>query len=103
MAGRNKISTLRKKMGPERVARNKARTDQELTLIKLRQAIGLTQGQVADQMGISQPGLSKMENQTDIGLGTLRRYVEALGGNLEIRAVFDKESMLIDPCLDGGA
>jgi len=39
-------------------------------------------------MSIRQPSLSQMENQEDIKLSTLKHYVEALGGKLEIRAIF---------------
>jgi predicted transcriptional regulator len=49
----------------------------------------MTQSELAELMDTQQPQLSKMESQSDFLLSTLRRYVEALGGDLEVTAVFD--------------
>ncbi len=55
------------------------------TLAEARSEQGLTQSQVAERMGISQSDVSKLERRDDALLSTLRRYVEALGGRLELR------------------
>lgn len=59
----------------------------EMDLRALREAVGLTQGELAQRVDVTQSQLSKMERREDHRVSTLRRYVEALGGNLEICAV----------------
>lgn len=55
-------------------------------LAELRGELGLTQTEIADRMGISQPRVSKLENGdlAQLEVDTLRRYVDALGGQLQI-------------------
>lgn len=59
-------------------------------LRKVRQSQRVTQRKLAQAMGLSQPALSELERRPNITLETLQRYVEALGGRLEIRAVFQQ-------------
>jgi transcriptional regulator with XRE-family HTH domain len=66
-----------------------------LSLADLRQARHVTQVQLAEQLGISQGNVSRLESRSDVYLSTLRSYVEALGGHLEIAAVFDKERVAV--------
>ena len=54
------------------------------TLSALRRLVGLSQQQLADTLNMKQPTLSKLERHTDMYLSTLRRYVVALGGDMEI-------------------
>ena len=54
------------------------------TLKELRALSGMTQTKVARALGIKQPAVSKVERQTDLYLSTLRSYVEAIGGELEL-------------------
>lgn len=54
----------------------------------LRQERKVTQAQLAELIGIRQASVSKLESQEDMRVSTLRKYVEALGGELEIRVVF---------------
>jgi DNA-binding transcriptional regulator YiaG len=61
----------------------------EMDLRALREAVGLTQGELAQRVEITQSQLSKMERREDHRISTLRRYVEALGGRLEIWAVIE--------------
>jgi transcriptional regulator with XRE-family HTH domain len=73
------------------VARAEAeRVEQEYlqTLSQLRHARRLTQAQLGAALGVSQAQVSRIENQADLYLSTLRSYVEAMGGQLELRAVF---------------
>lgn len=51
----------------------------------LRALADRTQEQLADALGIKQPSVHKIERQTDLYLSTLRRFVEAAGGTLELR------------------
>jgi transcriptional regulator with XRE-family HTH domain len=60
------------------------------TLPELRRVLGKTQIEVAAAGGFHQGDLSKLERREDLGdvtLNTLRRYVEALGGELRLVAV----------------
>jgi hypothetical protein len=50
---------------------------------------------LAKVLGIKQPTLSKLENQTDIQVSTLQRIVDALGGKLDVVARFPKGSVKI--------
>ena len=68
----------------------------ELLLSELRRLAGKSQRQVADALGIKQPSLSKLEQQSDMQISTLRRIVNALGGELEVRAKFPKGAVTID-------
>lgn len=61
----------------------------EMDLRALREAVGLTQEELAKRVEITQSQLSKLERRDDHRLSTLRRYVEALGGTLEISAIVD--------------
>lgn len=89
MAGRHKFSKLTEKMTPERRARSDARLKElmaEMLLPELRKHSGMTQQEVADILGITQPSLSKMESQDDMQISTLSRLVDSLGGKLELIA-----------------
>jgi helix-turn-helix protein len=68
---------------------------EELRLSDLRRARGYTQRQLAAAMGTPQPGIARLEKQADVYLSTLRSYVEAMGGRLELRAVFDDATVPI--------
>ncbi len=57
-----------------------------LTLRELREQLGKTQGEVAAANKVSQAELSRAERRRDHLVSTLRRYVESLGGELEILA-----------------
>ena len=58
----------------------------EMLLSEVRNLAGLTQAQLAASLDIKQPTLSQLESQSDMQISTLRRIVEALGGELEIIA-----------------
>jgi len=62
-------------------------------LTKLREVRGATQQQIADAWGSTQANVSQIEHTPDIYLSTLRGYVEALGGRLEISAIFPDETI----------
>src|SRR5689334_9284493 len=83
-------STIEKRMSPERRARVQARVDAEIQAInvrRLREELGATQVEAAEKANMTQPELSRLERATDYRLSTLRRYVKALGGEIEIFAV----------------
>ena len=62
--------------------------DYRRTLAQLRQARRMTQAQLGGVLGVSQAQVSRVEHQADLYLSTLRSYVQAMGGELELRAVF---------------
>ena len=67
-----------------------------MTLDELRKDRKMTQGRLALAMKIEQSEVSRLEKRSEVKLGTLRNYVGALGGHIEIRAVFpDKDVELV--------
>lgn len=93
-----KFRDLVAQMPEERQARIAAKTRQlidEMPLQELRRALDLTQRQVAASLGINQVAVSKMEGQTDMYVSTLRRFVEAMGGELRIVARFPEGNVEI--------
>jgi DNA-binding XRE family transcriptional regulator len=66
-----------------------------MPLEEVRKARQMTQAKLADALGVNQGEVSKIEHRTDLYLSTLADYVEALGGKLEIRAVFPDREMRI--------
>ena len=86
-----KFGELREKMAPaakERSDQEFRRMIEEMPLNKLRNARNLTQQSLARALNVNQSEISKIENRADVYVSTLASYVEAMGGRLEIRAVF---------------
>lgn len=82
----------------ERIHQKTAELRRELALYRIREALEISQTEMSKGMGIAQPTLARMErNGNDPKLSTLKRYVNALGGELSIdvklpngkRIVFD--------------
>ena len=67
-----------------------------MPLHQLRNARQMTQTRLAEVLEMDQGNISKLEKRTDMYLSTLRSYVEAMGGSLEIRAVFPDGEVRID-------
>jgi DNA-binding XRE family transcriptional regulator len=69
---------------------------EEMTLRQLRKGRRLTQVRMAKALGISQDGVSRLEKCSDLLLSTLRKTVEAMGGNLSLVAEFpDRPPVLL--------
>lgn len=68
--------------------RGQERLDEYRTLQDLRKARDLTQEKVAEILGVNQENVSRMERRSDLLLSTLRDYITAMGGDLEIIARF---------------
>lgn len=84
------------KMSAERLARVEARADAtllEMDLKELREMAGKTQAELASLSGIAQSELSKTERRDDHLISTVRRYVEALGGELKVIATIGDKSI----------
>lgn len=86
------FNELRKKMSPESRQRATLRTKAlmaEMRLAEVRQARKLSQERLAELLKMKQPSVSKLERRTDMYISSLRNFIEALGGELEIIAHFD--------------
>jgi transcriptional regulator with XRE-family HTH domain len=72
----------------ERRAKIEARADEliaeEMTLRDLRKAQDLTQERMAELLGVGQDNISRLEGRADMLLSTLRSYVTAMGGSLDL-------------------
>ena len=73
-----------------------------MPLDALRKAREMTQLQLGEVLGVHQSEVSKIEHRGDICVSTLVDYVEALGGHLEIRAVFPDRQIRISQFEDAG-
>ncbi len=93
------FKNLVKKMSPDSQERVKKRTAQmysEMALQELRQALQLTQQQIAEHLKMNQAAVSKIEHQSDMYLSTLRRFLAAMGGELRIIAHFPQGDVVIN-------
>lgn len=91
MSGHKPFSELTKHFSPERLAKIEAETNrlrEEMTLQELRKSLGIEQGELGEILGIKQAAVSRMERRNDILLSSLRKAVEAMGGELIITARF---------------
>ena len=98
MTGRNSFDTLRKGMSPAQkkaVARKTEALRADMTLAELRQARQLTQETLSGTLHVGQAAVAKMEKRTDMYVGNLRRFVEAMGGELDVVARFPEGSVKI--------
>ena len=93
-----KFAELEAKMSPE----SRQRSDEiyskllaEMPLHELRQAKALSQIKLAESLHVNQAAISKMEHRTDMYISTLRDYIQAMGGDLEIVAKFPEGSVII--------
>ena len=87
----NKWGDLKRAMSLQAQARVDARVKTTLStmpLAEIRKAIGMTQAELASKLDVAQGSVSKVENAADMYLTTLRKYVEALGGELHLTARF---------------
>jgi predicted transcriptional regulator len=84
----------------DRVAEHRARMDAEVRAYRLREireGQGVTQVELADRMHVTQPSVSALErgDLDRAGVATIRAYVEALGGKLDIIADFGDEKIVL--------
>jgi DNA-binding XRE family transcriptional regulator len=68
---------------------------EEMTLRELRKARKLTQVRMARSLGITQDSVSRLEKRSDLLLSTLRKTVEAMGGNLSLVAQFPDRAPVV--------
>ena len=80
-----KLSPKRRKKIEERAA---VLVTEEMTLRELRNALKLTQVHMANKLGVTQDGVSRLEKRNDLLVSTLRKTVRAMGGSLSLVAEF---------------
>ena len=94
-----KFRDLRAKMSRESRARAHGKAQEMLNglpLAELRQARHFSQEQLAAELDVRQPAIAKIEKRTDMYISTLRRFIEAMGGKLEICAYFPDGNVKIN-------
>jgi transcriptional regulator with XRE-family HTH domain len=101
------VNDIIKKLSPAQRKKVEARAAQlvgeEMTLRELRRARKLTQVRIAKTLGITQDSVSRLEKRSDLLLSTLRKTVEAMGGNLSLVAEFpDRGPVLLSSIAEDG-
>ncbi|HXM40771.1 MAG TPA: XRE family transcriptional regulator [Bryobacteraceae bacterium] len=71
-----------------------------MALDELRAARFMTQQELGNRLGLKQAAISRMERRTDVYVSTLAKFVEAMGGQLEIRVVFPDGAVRINQFSD---
>jgi transcriptional regulator with XRE-family HTH domain len=94
MTGHRPFKELTKGFSPERKARV-TQLKADMPLHELRRARERSQEDLARELNVGQPAVAKLERRADMYVSNLRRYVEALGGSLEITARFSEGSVNI--------
>ena len=92
-----KWSELKATLPPESIARIDARVRETMSRLRLsdiREAVGHTQVAVAARLDLGQASVSQIESAADMYLSTLRRYIEALGGELVVSARFSEGTVV---------
>jgi DNA-binding XRE family transcriptional regulator len=95
----HKWKAIRGKFSTEREARIRQRVKEAVTVMtlqQLREARSLTQVNLAEVLNVNQGAVSKMEKRTDMYVSTLRSYIKAMGGDLQIKAVFPEGEVQIE-------
>jgi DNA-binding transcriptional regulator YiaG len=98
MTGRNSFKDLRAKMTPaqqENAAKKAMALREDMSLAELRQARRLTQETLSETLHVGQAAVAKLEKRADMYVSNLRRYIRAMGGDLDIVARFPEGAVKI--------
>jgi transcriptional regulator with XRE-family HTH domain len=90
---------IRKTLSPEaeeRIRQNVKNAVAVMTLYQLREARNLTQVSLAKVLNVNQGAVSRMEKRTDMYVSTLRNFIKAMGGQLQVKAVFPEGEVQIE-------
>ncbi len=93
------FKVLERKMSPAARARSAEKAKQliaEMPLQELRAARKLTQEELAKTLNVNHAAVSKLERRADMYVSTLREFVRAMGGELEITARFPEGAVRIN-------
>ena len=105
MAGRRSFAELRARMSPEAQAKAEAearRLGEDMNLAEVRHALKLSQEEIGQTLQIGQASVAKIEKRADMYVSTLRRFIEAMGGELEVVARFADHAVKINNFADLG-
>jgi DNA-binding XRE family transcriptional regulator len=94
-----KWSDIRRKHSPEEEAEIRREVENAaavMTLHQLREARSLTQVSLAKVLEVNQGAVSRMEKRTDMYVSTLRNFIQAMGGRLQVKAIFPEGEVEID-------
>lgn len=84
----------------ERRAHDLAQRDlAEMELVELREALKVSQDDLAKRLKVTQVAVSRLERRPNMLLETLSNYIEALGGELELRAVLPNRTVKLSRLL----
>ena len=67
-----------------------------MLLSEIRKLVGRNQIELARALGVKQPVISRLESQNDMQVSTLKKIIEALGGEIHIIARFPKNAVRIE-------
>ena len=94
---RKGFDDLRAQIDADPARRGRVEEHKAAMLGDLRRKLDLTQVIVAERLDVTQENVSQIERgEADVRLSTLSRYVEALGGRLEVRAAFPEQTVALD-------
>ncbi|MBI4764683.1 MAG: XRE family transcriptional regulator [Deltaproteobacteria bacterium] len=97
-----KMKTVSARRRKKIEARASSLIAEEMTLQELRRARKITQVRLAKTLGISQDGVSRLEKRSDLLLSTMRKSVEAMGGNLSLVVEFpDRKPVILSGIATG--
>jgi transcriptional regulator with XRE-family HTH domain len=90
---------IRKTLSPEaeeRIRKSIADAPRVMALYQVREARSLTQVNLAKVLNVNQGAVSRMEKRTDMYVSTLRNFIQAMGGQLQVKAVFPEGEVEIE-------
>ncbi len=90
-----RIQVMRRPGAAERIAALRQEILADVGLCDLRTALEVSQSDLAAHLDVTQSAVSRFEHGGDPRISTLRNYVQALGGRLELRARFDDQEVLL--------
>ncbi len=103
MSGRHSFNKLKDYMSAqsqEQIRKKLKQLRKEMVLAEVRKAMSLTQVDLAEMLHIKQAALARLENRTDMYISSLRKYIVALGGELDIVARFPEGDVHIQNLYD---
>jgi DNA-binding transcriptional regulator YiaG len=106
MPGHRSFGELIAKMprkAQEEIKRGTAKILAEMELAELREALQIRQTDLAQTLKTTQAAVSRLERRGNITIGSLKDYIKALGGRLELNAVLPGHTVRIAHALKGGA
>ena len=92
------FKNLKKNMSPSAQKKADKKTEKllsEMCLQELRQARQMSQVKLAEELHTKQANISQIERRTDMYISTLRDFIHAIGGELDILAKFPEGTIQI--------